>query len=303
MVAPIVNKPAELPSASDSGKPPQSDSPSHSSPRSVTLIEKNTSWTPLELRALWKSRELLYFLAWRDLKVRYKQAVFGVAWVIMQPLIMTIIFTIFLGRLVQVPSDGVPYALFAYGGLLPWAFFSGAVSATGNSLVGNAPLITKVYFPRIIIPVSSIAARFVDLGVAFLILVGMMVYFRVGIKPQIMLTPLVTLLLAMLALAVGLWTSAVNVKYRDVGIALPVFVQLWMFCSPIVYPMSLVPPRWQLVYSLNPLVGIIEGFRSSLFGLPIKWPPLLISSAVTTIFFIYATYVFRRREKSFADII
>ncbi len=222
---------------------------------------------------------------------------------IMQPLIMTIIFTVFLGGLVRVPSDGVPYALFAYAGLLPWTFFSGAVSTTGNSLVGNAPLITKVYFPRLIIPVSAIAARLVDLGAAFLILVGLMVYFRVGVTVQILLTPLVILLLALLALAVGLWASAANVKYRDVGIALPVFIQLWMFCSPIVYPMSLVPARWQLAYSLNPVVGIVEGFRSSLFGLPVKWPPLLISTAVTFIFLVYSSYAFRRREKSFADII
>jgi lipopolysaccharide transport system permease protein len=271
-------------------------------PARVT-IDARKSWAALDLRDVWTHRELLYFLIWRDLKVRYKQTLFGAGWVIIQPLLMTVIFTIFLGRLVRVPSDGVPYPLFAYAGLLPWAFFSGAVSATGNSLVGNVHLITKVYFPRLIIPISSIAARLVDLGVAFVILIGLMFYFRVGITLHVLMAPFFILLLALLALGFGLWTSAVNVKYRDVGIALPVLIQLWMFASPIVYPLSLVPQRWRLVYSMNPLVGILEGFRAALFGGSFDWPAIRISIIVILVLLPYAAYSFQRRETTFADII
>ncbi len=224
------------------------------------VIEKGRKWVPLNLRDVWIYRELLYFLIWRDLKVRYKQTALGVAWVIFQPLFMTITFTVFLGMLIRVPSDNVPYPLFAYAGLLLWIFFSGAVSVTGNCLVGNAHLITKVFFPRIIIPIASIAARLVDLGVSFVILIGLMFYYHVALTPRFLFAPLFILLVALLALSFGMWTSAVNVKYRDVGLALPVLIQLWMFASPIVYPLSLVPQRWRLAYALNPLVGIIGGF-------------------------------------------
>ena len=266
-------------------------------------IESRKSWAALDPHDVWTYRELLYFLIWRDLKVRYKQTVFGGAWVIMQPLLLTVIFTIFLGRLVRVPSDGVPYPLFAYAGLLPWTFFSGAVLATGNCLVGNAHLITKVYFPRLIIPISSIAGRLVDLGVAFVILIGLMFYFRVGITLHFLMAPFFILILALLALGFGLWTSAVNVKYRDVGIALPLLIQVWMFASPIVYPLSLVPQRWRLVYSMNPVVGILEGFRAALFGGSFNWPAIFISTIVTLVLLPYAAYSFQKHEKTFADII
>ena len=268
-----------------------------------TVIEKGKKWVPLNLRDLWTYRELLYFLIWRDLKVRYKQTALGVGWVVFQPLFMTITFTVFLGMLIRVPSDNVPYPLFAYAGLLLWIFFSGAVSITGNCLVGNAHLITKVFFPRIIIPIASIAARLVDLGVAFLILIGLMFYYHVALTPHFLLTPLFILLIALLALSFGMWTSAVNVKYRDVGLALPVFIQLWMFVSPIVYPLSLVPQRWRLVYSLNPLVGIIEGFRISLFGGTLEWRSLAISISITVILLPYAAYSFQSRESTFADLV
>jgi lipopolysaccharide transport system permease protein len=256
-----------------------------------------------DLRELWAYRELLFFLTWRDVRVRYKQAVLGMGWVVLQPLMMTIVFTIFLGVIIRVPSDNVPYPLFAYSGLLLWTFFSGAISNCGNSLVGNASLITKVYFPRLIIPLASILARLIDLGVAFIILIGLMFYFRVGISIGLLLVPVLLLLLALLALAVGMWTSAVNVKYRDIGLALPVFIQLWMFVSPVVYPLSLVPQRWRFLYSLNPLVGLIEGFRAALFDKSFNWPALAISAIVTISLLIYASYAFKRREKTFADII
>ncbi|HKG62204.1 MAG TPA: ABC transporter permease [Pyrinomonadaceae bacterium] len=276
-------------------------------PESIDLpwstIERTNSWKIFDLRELWAYRELLVFLAWRDVRVRYKQAVLGMGWVVLQPLLMTLVFTVFLGVIVRVPSDNVPYPLFAYSGLLLWTFFSGAISGSGNSLIGNAHLITKVYFPRLLIPLASILARMVDLFVALVMLVGLMIYFRAGISGGLLMAPLLIGLLALLALGLGMWTSALNVKYRDVGLALPVFVQLWMFVSPVVYPLTLVPEPWRFVYSLNPLVGIIEGFRAALFGKSFNWQALAISAIVTLALLVYAGFVFKRREKTFADII
>ena len=268
-----------------------------------STIERTNSWKIFDLSELWAYRELLFFLTWRDVRVRYKQAVLGMGWVVLQPLLMTLVFTIFLGVIVRVPSDGVPYPIFAYSGLLLWTFFSGAISGSGNSLVGNAHLITKVYFPRLLVPLASILARVVDLVVALVMLVGLMIYFRVGVSTGLLMAPVMIILLALLALGLGMWTSALNVKYRDVGLALPVFIQLWMFVSPVVYPLTLVPERWRFVYSLNPLVGIIEGFRAALFGKTFNWQALGISAIVTVALLVYAAYVFKRREKTFADII
>lgn len=268
-----------------------------------STIERTNSWKIFDLSELWAYRELLFFLTWRDVRVRYKQAVLGMGWVVLQPLLMTLVFTIFLGVIVRVPSDGVPYPIFAYSGLLLWTFFSGAISGSGNSLVGNAHLITKVYFPRLLVPLASILARVVDLVVALVMLVGLMIYFRVGVSTGLLMAPVMIILLALLALGLGMWTSALNVKYRDVGLALPVFIQLWMFVSPVVYPLTLVPERWRFVYSLNPLVGIIEGFRAALFGKSFNWQALGISAIVTVALLVYAAYVFKRREKTFADII
>ena len=268
-----------------------------------STIEPSKSWRMFDLRELWAYRELLFFLTWRDVRVRYKQAVLGMGWVVLQPLLMTLVFTVFLGVIVRVPSDNVPYPLFAYSGLLLWTFFSGAISGSGNSLIGNAHLITKVYFPRLLIPLASILARVVDLLVALVMLVGLMIYFQVGVSSRLLLAPLMIILLGLLALGLGMWTSALNVKYRDVGLALPVFIQLWMFVSPVVYPLTLVPEPWRLLYSLNPLVGIIEGFRAALFGKSFNWPALGISAGMTIALLLYAGFVFKRREKTFADII
>ncbi|HXI22979.1 MAG TPA: ABC transporter permease [Pyrinomonadaceae bacterium] len=273
------------------------------SPPPTIVIEPTQKWASLQLREIWEHRELLYFLVWRDLKVRYKQTALGVVWVLLQPLLMTIVFTAVLGRLVRVPSEKVPYALFAYSGLTLWIFFSGAVSITGNCLVQNANLITKVYFPRLIVPLASILARLVDLLVSLVILGVLMFYYRVGFSSQIVMVPVLVLLLSALALAFGLWTSAVNVKYRDVGLALPVLIQLWMFLSPVVYPASQVPEKYRLFYSLNPLVGLLDGFRAALFGTPFTWYPILVSTIITLVLLPYAAYVFVAREKTFADII
>lgn len=267
----------------------------------LVVIESSKSWVTINIPDLWAHRELLYFLIWRDLKVRYKQTMLGVAWVIMQPLLTTLIFTVFLGKLARVPSDNVPYPLFAYAGLLLWTFFASAVTHSGNSLIGSAQLITKVYFPRMLIPGAAVGARLVDFAIAFTILIGLMVYYGVAVTWSIVMAPVIVLLLTLLTLGIGMWTSALNVRYRDIGIALPVLIQLWMFVSPIVYPLSLVPARWQWVYALNPLVGIIEGFRASLFGQELNWLALAFSTAVTLVLLIYSAYTFKRMEKTFAD--
>jgi lipopolysaccharide transport system permease protein len=269
----------------------------------LVVIEQSKSRVSLELTEIWTYRELLYFLTLRDLKVRYKQTVLGATWVIMQPLLTTLIFTVFLGKLARVPSDDVPYALFAYSALLPWTFCAGAIGSSGNSLVGSAHLITKVYFPRMIIPGAAIGARLIDFAIAFVIFVPLMFYYHVAVTPNILMLPLFVALAILLTLGIGLLTSALNVKYRDIGVALPVLTQLWMFASPVVYPSSLVPEKWRLLYSLNPMVGIIEGFRSSLFGRRFNWQALVISTAITLSLLVYSAYAFRRTEKEFADIV
>lgn len=261
------------------------------------------AWRPLDLADVWAHRELLYFLTWRDLKVRYKQTLLGVAWVVMQPLMMTLVFTVFLGMLARVPSERVPYPLFVYAGLLPWTFFSGAVVGGGTSLVSNSHLITKVYFPRLIIPAAAIGARLVDFAVAFTIVIGMMAFYRVPLTANLlMLVPLV-LLASALALGCGLLLAAVNVRYRDVGVALPVFIQLWMFVSPVLYPTSLVPPDWRRVYELNPLVGVIDNFRAALFGGGFNWRALAVSAAFAAALLVVSAFEFKRVEKSIADVI
>src|ERR1041384_7620322 len=254
-LAPISGAKAEIGNSADktAGSP--------SLPREPQVVlEPRSSWPSLNVAELWAHRELLYFLIWRGLKVRYKPTALGVAWVVLQPLLMTLIFTIVLGRLVRVPTSNIPYPLFAYAGIMLWTFFGAAVSLTSNCLVGNAALITKVYFPRLIIPIASIVARLVDLFVAFAILILIMFYYGFGVSFQFLFVIVPLLLLSLFALAFGLWTSAVNVKYRDVGLALPVIIQLWMFVSPVIYPAAIVPERWRMAYSLNPLVGILESF-------------------------------------------
>jgi lipopolysaccharide transport system permease protein len=256
----------------------------------------------LNLHDLWAYRELLYFLTWRDVKVRYKQAFLGMAWVLVQPVLMTAIFTLFLGVLARVPSEGrIPYPLFAYVALLPWTFFSSAIQSGANSVVNNTQLITKVYFPRLIVPAAAVAARLVDFGVGFIVLIGLMALYGVAPTWHAAALPLLVALTVLLAFGVGLSTSALNVKYRDVGIIVPVAVQLWMFVSPVLYPTSLVPERWRGVYALNPLVGIIDGFRAALFGRPFDWGALLSATVITAIVVLQGLYLFRRTETSFAD--
>jgi len=269
----------------------------------VVSIRPPGRWAALNFRHLWDYRELSYFLIWRDVKVRYKQTLLGIAWAIIQPLLTMLIFTLFFGKLASVPSDNIPYPIFAYAGLLPWTFVSNAVTCSGNSLVGSSNLISKVYFPRMIIPMSAVGAALVDFGIGFVLLAALMACY--GVVPTwsfLMLPPLVVLT-AVIALGVGMLLSALNVKYRDVRHALPFVVQLWMFVTPIIYPASIVPQRWRLLLALNPLTSVIEGYRASMFGRSFNWTGLGISSGAALALFVCSAYTFRRMEKTFADII
>jgi lipopolysaccharide transport system permease protein len=267
-------------------------------------IRPHKGWVALNLSDLWVYRELLYFLTWRDIKVRYKQTLLGAAWAIIQPLFTMLLFTLFFGKLAKIPSDGVPYPIFAYAGLLPWTFFSNAVTNSGNSLVGSSSLITKVYFPRMIIPGAAVGSGLVDFGIAFVILIGLMVYYGVPVTWSIVMLPVLVALTTLLALGVGMWTSAMNVKYRDIRYAMPFLVQLWLFASPVIYPASLMPQKWRWVLWLNPLTGIIEGFRSSLLGSNrFNWLALGLSTLMTLGALVYSAYTFRRMERVFADIV
>lgn len=266
-------------------------------------IRPGRPWTFLDLYDVWARRELFYYLVWRDLKVRYKQTVLGASWVILQPLLMTVIFVVFLGLIVRVPTPGVPYPLFLYSALLPWTFFSNAVASSSYSLIASAHMITKVYFPRVLIPVGMVAVRLSDFLIAFVILVGLIVYYGIHPTWSLWLLPVLVAQLTLLALGIGMWLSAVNVKYRDVGTMIPVLLQLWMFVSPIVYPSSMVPERWRWIYDLNPLTGIIDNFRACLLGLPLNRSSLIISACITLVVLFYAALVFRRVEDEFADVI
>ncbi len=269
----------------------------------AVIIESRGSLVRFDLRGLWDFRELLYFFVWRDIKVRYKQTTLGAAWAILQPLLTMIIFTYFFGKLARIPTEGVPYPVFFYTGLLLWAFFSNAVTSGASSLIGNTNLITKVYFPRLLIPSSAIGVGLIDFAIASVLLIGLLIYYRVSVTwGYLMLIPLVAIT-ALFALGMAIWFSALNVRYRDVRYALPFFMQLWMFVSPIIYPASLVPKEWGWVLTLNPFTGIIENFRATLLGKEFQWLPLAYSTALTLVFLIYAAYNFRRMERHFAEFI
>ena len=266
-------------------------------------IRAHRSWGAVDLRELWTHRELLYFLIWRELKARYKQTILGISWVILQPLLMTLVFTVVLGKLVGVPTGNIPYPLFLYAGLLPWVFFSNAVSSGSYSLVASSQMITKVYFPRIIIPAAAVGVRLSDFLVASVVLIGLMRYYGIPFGWPLLFAPLLVIHVTLLALALSAWLSALNVRYRDTATALPVMLQLWMFASPIVYSGAIVPARWRWLYDLNPLTGIIEGFRSALLGIPFNRRALIVSILVTILLLIGSVFVFRRMEDDFADIV
>jgi lipopolysaccharide transport system permease protein len=278
-------------------------SPAVFADRPLIKIAADQSPAVSQLSEAWAHRELLYFLIWRDLKVRYRHTVLGASWVILQPLLTTLVFTIFMSKLARIPSDGVPYPLFAYAGLLPWMFFANAVSASSYSLISNSYIITKVYFPRLIIPAAVVGVRLVDFLVASVVLIALMIGYGVNVKASILILPILVTEITLFTLAISLWFSVLNIQYRDIGTLLPVIIQLWMFASPIIYPSSIVPERWRMVYSLNPISAIVEAVRASLFGLPFDWAGLGISGAVTLALLAYCVFVFCRREENLIDIL
>ncbi|MBG0787057.1 MAG: ABC transporter permease [Anaerolineaceae bacterium] len=270
----------------------------------VTFLKPAKGWLSIDFKELWRYRELIYFLTWRDIKVRYKQAVLGIAWAVLQPLMTMVIFTVIFGTLLKTPSQGIPYPLFSLTALLPWQLFASALQRSSTSLVGNANLLTKIYFPRLAIPLASIFAALVDFLISFVVLVGVMVYYRYMPGWNALWVPLLVLLALLTALAVGLWLSALNVQYRDIQQIVPFLIQVWMYASPIVYPIETIPAGiWRWLYSLNPMVGVIQGFRWALLG---GAPPdltLVISVAMVLILLVSGLYYFRRMEKTFADIV
>jgi len=269
-----------------------------------THIEPSKGWAPLNFKDLWEYRELLYFLIWRDIKVRYKQTLLGIVWAVLQPFLTMVVFSIFFGRLANVPSDNLPYPIFAYAGLLPWQLFAFALTESGNSLVSNQRLITKIYFPRLVIPVAAVLSGLVDFAISFLILLGMMAYYHIALTPAALTLPLFLLLAIATALAVGLWLSALNVEYRDVRYVIPFLTQFWLFMTPIAYPSSLVPLWLRPFYALNPMVGVVEGFRWALLGTQgFVGLMVLVSAMVVTFLLFGGLFYFRRMEKTFADII
>lgn len=267
------------------------------------IVRPPRGWAPIQFRALWDYRELLYFLTWRDIKVRYKQTALGFAWAIIQPLFMMIVFTLFFGILAKVPSNGIPYPLFTYTALLPWTLFSEGIARSSMSLVQDANLVQKVYFPRLIMPLSSILSPVVDFAIALTILVGMMFYYGYLPTVRVLWLPVFVLLAMVTALGVGLWLSAINVKYRDVRYVIPFLTQLWLFASPVVYSSSLVPVRFQAFYGLNPMAGVIEGFRWVLLGAEPPSSLIAVSIIVVLIVLVSGAFYFRRSEKTFADVV
>lgn len=267
-------------------------------------ISPPSRWTSIDFRELWEYRELLYFLIWRDVKVRYKQTALGAAWAVIQPFFMMVVFSLFFGRLAKVPSDGIPYPVFTFCALLPWQLFANALTESSNSLVGNQNLITKVYFPRLVVPISAVLGGLVDFAIAFVILLGMMLYY--GIVPgwAIVTLPGFILLAVLTALGVGLWLSALNVQYRDVRYTINFLVQFWLFLTPVAYPSSIVPEKWRPLYGLNPMAGVVEGFRWALLGK--SQPPgamLWVSVAAVIVILFGGLYYFRKMEQQFADIV
>ncbi len=270
------------------------------------IIKPSFGWSALNLRDLWRYRELVYFLTWRDIKVRYKQSLLGVAWAVLQPLLTMLVFTVIFGRLMGVASDGQQYELFSFAALLPWTLFSGALSRASMSLVGSANLLTKIYFPRLVIPVAAVGASLVDFAVSFVFLIGLLLFFGTVPTWNILWLPLLVILAILSALAVGLWLSALNVQYRDVQHMIPFIVQLWFYASPIVYSLKVIdklPDPWWTLYSLNPMVGVVQGFRWAILGGDPPNQMLFLSAAVVIVLLVSGLFYFRRMEKTFADTV
>jgi lipopolysaccharide transport system permease protein len=270
----------------------------------LTVIEPSHGWVQLRLKEIWEFRELAYFLTWREVKVRYKQTAIGAAWAVIQPLFTMLVFSLFFGRLAKMPSDGIPYPVFSLTALIPWTFFANGLAQSANSLVGNANLISKIYFPRLCIPISATMSGLIDFGIGFLLLLGLMVMQGVSPTWHVVWLPAFLLLAIVTALGVGLWLSALNVEYRDVRYIVPFLTQFWMFATPIAYPSSLLHDPWRTVYGLNPMVGVVEGFRWALLGVGNSPGPIVLaSSGASLLILVTGAFYFRRMEKTFADIV
>jgi lipopolysaccharide transport system permease protein len=277
---------------------------SRSAPAPTLRIAPSKGWVPLKLSELWEYRELLYFLVWRDIKVRYKQTALGASWAIIQPFLTMLVFSIFFGHLAGVPSDGIPYPIFSFAALVPWTFFANGLAQSSNSLVGNGTLISKVYFPRLIIPLASVFSGIVDFAIAFGVMLVMMLYYGLIPSLNVIWLPLFLLLALITSLGVGLWLSALNVEYRDVRYVVPFITQFWMLATPIGYPSSLLHEPWRTIYGLNPMVGVVEGFRWALLKTNTAPGPLIaVSAAAAVVILITGAFYFRRMEKTFADIV
>jgi lipopolysaccharide transport system permease protein len=270
----------------------------------ATVVKPSKGLVSLKLGELWEYRELLYFLTWRDIKVRYKQTVLGAAWAIIQPFFTMVVFSLFFGKLANIPSDGIPYPIFAYAALVPWTFFANGLNNSSNSLVGNANLIKKVYFPRLVVPISSVISGSLDFVLAFVVLLGMMLFYGIVPTLNILWLPLLILLAFVTALGVGLWLSALNVQFRDVGYVVPFLTQFWLFSTPIAYPSSLLSEPWRTFYSINPMVGVVEGFRWALLGtITAPGPMLIVSTCAALLVLATGAFYFRRMERTFADVV
>jgi len=278
--------------------------PEDSAQRPMVRIEATRGWSPLRLRELWAYRELLYFLVWRDVRIRYRQTVLGALWAIIQPFVTMVVFSLFFHTLSNVPSEGaLPYPIFVYVGLLPWQFFSRAVSLSSGGILNNSGLIRKVYFPRVLVPIAASIGPLVDLGFAFLVLAGMLLYFQIAPTLAILLTPLLILLALITVNGVGLWLAALSVRYRDVQIVVPFLLQVWMFVTPVIYPSTVVPEPWRILYGLNPMVGVVDGFRWALLGTTPPTAMVFLSVIVAMTLLVSGLFVFRRTERSFADLV
>ena len=270
----------------------------------VLRIRPSKGWVSLKLGELWQYRELLYFLIWRDIKVRYKQTALGAAWAIIQPVMTMVVFSLFFGKLGKIPSDGVPYPIFSYAALVPWTFFANGLAQSSNSLVGSSNLITKVYFPRLAIPIATVLSGVVDFLLAFVVLVAMMLYYGVVPTANALWLPCFLLLAVAISLGVGLWLSALNVEFRDVRYVVPFLAQFWLFATPVAYPSSLLHEPWRTIYGLNPMVGVVEGFRWALLGTDTRPGPSAAASAVAALLILAGgAFYFRRMEKTFADVV
>jgi len=270
----------------------------------TVVIQPSHGWSALGLREMWQYRELLYFMIWRDIKVRYKQTALGAAWAIIQPFFTMVVFSLFFGRLAGVPSDGVPYPIFSYTALVPWTFFANGLALSANSLVGSANLLSKVYFPRLIVPTATILSGIVDFVLAFVVLIGMMLVYGIMPTINVIWLPFFLFLALITSLGAGLWLSALNVQFRDVKYIVPFLTQLWMFLTPIAYPSTMLPEPWRTLYGINPMAGVVEGFRWALLGTQMTVGPMILVSAVAAVILLVSgAFYFRRMEKTFADVV